>query len=85
MKLKLDSSKFNEGLNYLKKDYKIFAPVLIPFKGTFSDTDVIRYKEVNAFEEMEFAKKANFSPKEVVLPINQVFFILLKKSLRKAI
>ena len=37
MKLKLDSSKFNEGLNYLKKDYKIFAPVLIPFKGTFSD------------------------------------------------
>ena len=61
MKLKLDSSKFNEGLNYLKKDYKIFAPVLIPFKGTFSDTDVIRYKEV------------------------KYCFILLKKSLRKAI
>ena len=84
MKLKLDSSKFNEGLNYLKKDYKIFAPVLIPFKGTFSDTDVIRYKEVNAFEEMEFAKKANFSPKDVVLPINQVLFYFTEKEFKES-
>ncbi|MCC0628574.1 MULTISPECIES: anaerobic sulfite reductase subunit AsrA [unclassified Clostridioides] len=84
MKLKLDSSKFNEGLNYLKKDYKIFAPVLIPFKGTFSDTDIIRYKEVNSFEEMEFAKKANFSPKEVVLPINQVLFYFTEKEFKES-
>lgn len=84
MKLKLDSSKFNEGLNYLKKDYKIFAPVSIPFKGTFSDTDVIRYKEVNSFEEMEFTKKANFSPKEVVLPINQVLFYFTEKEFKES-
>ncbi|MCC0781788.1 anaerobic sulfite reductase subunit AsrA [Clostridioides sp. ES-S-0108-01] len=84
MKLKLDSSKFNEGLNYLKKDYKIFAPVLIPFKGTFSDTDIIRYKEVSVFEEMEFAKKANFSPKEVVLPINQVLFYFTEKEFKES-
>lgn len=84
MKLKLDSSKFNEGLNYLKKDYKIFAPVLIPFKGTFSDTDMIRYKEVNAFEEMEFAQKSNFSPKEVVLPINQVLFYFTEKEFKES-
>lgn len=84
MKLKLDSSKFNEGLNYLKKDYKIFAPVLIPFKGTFSDTDMIRYKEVNVFEEMEFAQKSNFSPKEVVLPINQVLFYFTEKEFKES-
>ncbi|MCC0654940.1 anaerobic sulfite reductase subunit AsrA [Clostridioides sp. ES-S-0123-01] len=84
MKLKLDSSKFNEGLNFLKKDYKIFAPVIMPFKGTFSDTDMIRYKEVNTFEEMEFAQKSNFSPKEVVLPINQVLFYFTEKEFKES-
>ncbi|MDB0439590.1 anaerobic sulfite reductase subunit A [Clostridioides difficile] len=84
MKLKLDSSKFNEGLKYLKKDYRIFAPVMIPFKGTFSDTDVIRYKEVSTFEEMEFAQKSNFSPKEVVLPINQVLFYFTEKEFKES-
>lgn len=70
MKLKLDLFKFNEGLNYLKKDYKIFVLVLILFKGIFLDIDVIRYKEVNVFEEMEFVKKVNFLLKEVVFFIN---------------
>ncbi|UDN60543.1 anaerobic sulfite reductase subunit AsrA [Clostridioides sp. ES-W-0016-02] len=84
MKLKLDSSKFNEGLNFLKKDYKIFAPVIMPFKGTFSDTDMIRYKEVNTFEEIEFAQKSNFSPKEVVLPINQVLFYFTEKEFKES-
>ncbi|MCC0643566.1 MULTISPECIES: anaerobic sulfite reductase subunit AsrA [unclassified Clostridioides] len=84
MKLKLDSSKFNEGLNSLKKDYKIFAPVIMPFKGTFSDTDMIRYKEVSTFEEMEFAQKSNFSPKEVVLPINQVLFYFTEKEFKES-
>ncbi|MGO1043365.1 anaerobic sulfite reductase subunit AsrA [Clostridioides difficile] len=84
MKLKLDSSKFNEGLNSLKKDYRIFAPVMIPFKGTFSDTDMIRYKEVTTFEEMEFAQKSNFSPKEVVLPINQVLFYFTEKEFKES-
>ncbi|MGX9756043.1 anaerobic sulfite reductase subunit AsrA [Clostridioides difficile] len=84
MKLKLDSSKFNEGLNSLKKDYRIFAPVMIPFKGTFSDTDMIRYKEVSTFEEMEFAQKSNFSPKEVVLPINQVLFYFTEKEFKES-
>lgn len=84
MKLKLDSSKFNEGLKHIKKDYKIFAPVLIPFKGTFSDTDIIRYQEVNDFEEMEFAQKANFSPKEVILPINQVLFYFTEKEFKES-
>nr|UWI48786.1 anaerobic sulfite reductase subunit AsrA [Clostridioides difficile] len=84
MKLKLDSSKFNEGLNSLKKDYRIFAPVMIPFKGTFSDTDMIRYKEVSTFEEMEFAQKSNFSPKEIVLPINQVLFYFTEKEFKES-
>ena len=38
MKIKLDKSSFDEGLNKLKSEYKILAPKTTPFRGTFSDT-----------------------------------------------
>lgn len=74
MKIKLNSIKFDEGLKKLIKDYKIVAPVVTPFSGTFSDTPIITYKEVTSFGEMEFDKKSSFSPKEVILPITQLLF-----------
>lgn len=43
-------------------------------KGTFSDTDMIRYGEIDRLEEVEFNKKSYFSPKEVILPITQTLF-----------
>ncbi len=33
---------------------------------------------------MEFTKKANFSPKEVVLPINQVLFYFTEKEFKES-
>ena len=36
MKIKLDKSSFNQGLEKLKSEYKILAPKTTPFKGTFS-------------------------------------------------
>ena len=39
MKIKLDKQAFNQGLERLKLEYKILAPVTTPFKGTYSDTD----------------------------------------------
>lgn len=74
MKIKIDTSEFNRALKELSKDYKIFAPSVKPFKGTFSDTDLISYSEIESFEEIEFSKKSNYSPKETFLPINQILF-----------
>lgn len=70
----MDSKKFNSILKELQKDYRIYAPVLLEGKGTFSDTDTIRYSEINNIEEVVFDKKSNFSPKEVLLPITQTLF-----------
>ena len=79
MKIKLDKSSFNQGLEKLKSEYKILAPKTTPFKGTFSDTDITKYEEIRTIEEIEFNKKSNFSAKETILPITQVLFYFTEK------
>jgi sulfite reductase, subunit A len=74
MGLFMDRIKFNTAIEELQKEYRIYAPVLMKGKGTFSDTDSVRYMEINKIEEIEFNKKSNFSPKEVILPITQTLF-----------
>lgn len=82
MKIKLDKSSFDAGIEVLQKDYKIFAPKSSPFRGTYSDTDVVKYGEVASFDEMVLDRKSNFSAKEVLLPINQVIFYFTEEDYR---
>lgn len=70
----MDNIKFNSILKEVQKEYKIYAPTFMEGKGTFSDTDSIRYAEINTIEEVVFDRKSNFSPKEVILPITQTLF-----------
>ncbi|MGX4599335.1 anaerobic sulfite reductase subunit AsrA [Faecalimicrobium sp. JNUCC 81] len=84
MKKKINLASFNEGLKYLSNDYKILAPVSMPYKGTYSDTDVVRYQEVSSIEEMELNRKSNFSPKEIILPITQILFYFTEKEFKES-
>lgn len=74
MKIKLDKKAFDKGLSSLKSEYKIFAPKLTPFKGVYSDTDLVKYEEIDSIDEIEFNKKSDYSGKEVVLPITETLF-----------
>lgn len=80
MGYKLNSEKFNDFLAAIGDEYKVYAPILLKGKGTFSDTDTVRYGQVSKVEEIEFNKKANFSPKEVILPITQTIFYFTEDS-----
>lgn len=82
MKIKLDKCSFNKGLDKLKSEYKILAPVTTPFKGTYSDSDLTKYEEIEKIEEIELNKKSNFSVKEVILPINQILFYFTEKEFK---
>ena len=82
MKIKLDKQAFNQGLERLKLEYKILAPVTTPFKGTYSDTDLTKYEEIENIEDIEFNKKSNFSAKETILTINQVLFYFTEKEFK---
>lgn len=42
MKVKISVKQFDEILYKLKNYYRVVAPVSIPYRGTYSDTDVIR-------------------------------------------
>lgn len=74
MGFNMNKENFDLILKELKKNHKVYAPVLMKGKGTFSDTDSIRYKEINSIDEVVVEKKSNFSPKEVILPITQTLF-----------
>lgn len=74
MGFKVSTQDFNKLLDNLKKDYVIYAPKLSKGKGHFSDTDLVKYEEINSVEEIEFAKKSKFSFKEVLNPITTTLF-----------
>ncbi|MGL5381670.1 anaerobic sulfite reductase subunit AsrA [Clostridium sp.] len=74
MKVKMSVQQFDSLLDNIKNDYKVVAPVKIPYSGTYSDTDVIRYEEINSIKEVEFGEKSHFTAKEVVMPVTETLF-----------
>ena len=52
----------------------ILAPRTFEKRGTYSDTDVVRYAKVNNFSEMNWEDKSHFPAKEALLPVNEVLF-----------
>ena len=74
MGIKMDLAAFDEALKKLSEKYKIYAPATLAGMNTFSDTELIRYEEVKSITEIEFEKKAQYSAKEVVMPITQTLF-----------
>ena len=66
MGYKLNLENMNLALNELKKTYKIYAPKVFVGAGTFSDTDRVRYGEIESFEEIEFDNVAKLLTVEFV-------------------
>ena len=68
------SEKVDALFSKLKSDYRIFAPKRFLNQGRFSDTDIIRYAEVDSFSEIVFTEKSDYPAKEVISPIQQALF-----------
>ncbi|WP_378953378.1 anaerobic sulfite reductase subunit AsrA [Pelosinus sp. sgz500959] len=71
---KMTIKKFNQYLADFKKEYILFAPVLLQGKGAFTNTNSVRYQEVQSFEEIEYTQKSDFSIREILTPITQTLF-----------
>lgn len=56
------------------ESHDIFAPKLFPGEGCFSDTDIIRYGQVHALDEIEFDRRSDYSFKETLFPVNETLF-----------
>lgn len=84
MGYKLSKKSVNDIIKDLSKEYVIYAPKLFEGQGTFSDTDRVRYGEINTIDEIVFDKKAEYSYKEVLLPISQTLFYFTEDSIKEA-
>lgn len=83
MSLLLKNDEFNKILKSLGAEYQLLAPVRLPKRGRFSDTDLIRYGEIATVEEIVWREKSHFSPKEVLFPINQTLFFFIEDEPRE--
>lgn len=70
MDYKLSKTESDKLINRLKKDYKIFAPINFEGEGRHSYTNNIRYGEIQSFSDVVYKEKSQFSPKELLIPIN---------------
>lgn len=52
MGFSLSVSQADAVLQALKKDYRVYAPKRFPKQGRYSDTDIIRYDEVDSFADI---------------------------------
>lgn len=68
----------------LRKSYKIYAPKRFPKKGRYSDTDLVRYDEIKSVSEIELEHRGDYSPKEVIYPINQTLFYFTEDEYRES-
>lgn len=83
MKKLLTNDEFNRALLSLSKEYDIYAPVTLPFKGTFSDTDLVKYEKITKLEEINLKDKSYYSAKEILLPIRQTIFYFNENEFKK--
>lgn len=80
----LDSNDMNQVLETLKKEYLIYAPKVFCGGGRLSDTDCVRYAEINSVEEIIFDRKSDYSFKEVLLPVSETLFFFTEESVTEA-
>ncbi|SHM38429.1 anaerobic sulfite reductase subunit A [Anaerosporobacter mobilis DSM 15930] len=80
----LEKEGMNQVLSNLSENYLIYAPKLYVGGGRLSDTDCVRYGEVNRIDEIVFDRKSEFSFKEVLTPITQTLFYYTEDTVKEA-
>ena len=80
----IEKAGINDIVKTWSKEYAIYAPKCLVGKGAFSDTDSIRYSEIQDIDEIEFDQKSDFSFKEILLPISQTLFYFTEDEIKEA-
>lgn len=82
MGFSLSVSQADAVLRALKKDFRVYAPKRFPKQGRYSDTDIIRYAEVDTFADIVWDTKSDYPAKEVITPIQQAIFYFTEDEYR---
>lgn len=74
MAYEMSRKKFDEYIELLSEEYRVYGPVTMTGKGKHSHTDVVGYKEVYSGKSLNFLDKSYYSPKEIIFPIRETLF-----------
>ncbi|WP_407314007.1 anaerobic sulfite reductase subunit AsrA [Desulfosporosinus sp. SB140] len=77
------SAAFNQLLERLREQCRVYAPTLLKGKGKFSETDLVGYGEIFHIEDIVFKQKSYFSPKEILYPMTQTLFYFNEHEFRE--
>lgn len=80
----LDGAQADQVLRALRRDYRVWAPRRFPKQGRYSDTDVVRYAEVEHFSDIVWDVKSDYPAKEAVTPIQQALFYFTEDEYRES-
>lgn len=79
----LNTKEFDKYIHNLKSKFDLYGPVLHEKKGRYSDTDIVIYKKVQSFNEMHWDSKADYSAKDILLPLNETIFYFVENDFSK--
>lgn len=80
----LTAAQANQVLAALRKDYTVYAPKRFRNQGRYSATDIIRYDEVERWEDIVWDVKSDYPAKEVLTPIQQAIFYFTEDEYRES-
>ena len=80
----LSEKGFEKLIRHLSDTYRLYAPVLKPGEGRFTDTDVVRYDIVKESAEIELSKKSDYSFKEILTPLSETLFYFTEQEMKEA-
>lgn len=80
----IEKDAMQQLFNQMREQYVIYAPKKMSGEGTFTDTDVVRYQQIESVAEIEWEKKSDYSFKEVLLPITQTLFYFTEDEVKEA-
>ncbi len=80
---RLNFRDFDGILAELRKGYQVWAPVLRPGMGPYSDSDLVTYGEVETIGDIIFDRKTTYSPKEIVFPPAETLFYFTEDEYRE--
>jgi anaerobic sulfite reductase subunit A len=83
MGFKLTEAGMDAVIAEISDEYAVYAPVRYKSGGRFSDTDCVRYGQVQSMAEVVFDEKSEWSFKEVLLPISETLFFFTEDTVKE--
>ncbi len=84
MGYRLSFEEVNDLFKKLQEEYRIYAPKKFEKAGRYSDTDIIKYDEVDKVEDIVYKEKSDYPAKEVITPITQTIFYFTEDEFRES-